>query len=82
MLSEHHIFYGGKAGEVGVIDCRKPNIHIWNPPEIMHRGKISDILKMGDDIISADSAGNIFGWKRKSLMWNDFEFLVFIFIIY
>jgi len=67
LLSEHYIFYGGKAGEVGVIDSRKPNVHVWSPPEIMHTGKISDILKMGDDIITGDGSGNIFGWKRKDI---------------
>jgi hypothetical protein len=32
----------------------------------MHCGKISDILKMGDDVISGDSTGNIFGWKSRN----------------
>lgn len=67
ILSENLIFYGGKAGEVGLIDCRKPNTHIWNPPNINHRGKIADILKIGNDVITSDANGTIIEWKNKGL---------------
>ncbi len=63
MLSENNIFYGGKMGEIGLIDIRKPNIHIWNPPEIFHKGKIADIIKIGNDVITADANGSIIQWK-------------------
>jgi len=51
-------------GEIGLIDCRKPNVHIWNPSTYTHRGKIADILKMGNDVITADSFGSILQWKN------------------
>jgi len=67
MLSENHIFYGGHEGEIGLIDCRKPNSHIWSPVTFNHRGKIADILKMGNDVITADASGTILQWKSEEL---------------
>lgn len=67
VLSENNIFYGGKMGEVGLIDIRKPNVHIWNPPENLHKGKIADILKIGGDVITADGNGSIIQWKTNEL---------------
>ena len=67
VLSENNIFYGGKMGEVGLIDIRKPNVHIWNPPEILHKGKIADILKIEGDVITADGNGSIIQWKTNEL---------------
>lgn len=66
LLTENQIFYGGMAGEIGLIDCRKPNSHIWNPPRINHQGKIADILKIGSDVITADSTGGIIQWKSQN----------------
>ena len=37
---------------------------MWNPPSHNHRGKIADILKMGNDVITADANGTILQWKN------------------
>lgn len=59
LLSQNYVFYGGRQGEVGVLDCRKPNKLAWSPPSLPHNDKISDILIIGNDVITCDKMGNI-----------------------
>ena len=51
-------------GEVGVVDCRKSNSCVWSPSQNVHQGKIADILKIGNDAVTADGNGHIMQWKN------------------
>ena len=64
LLSDNYVFYGGKEGHLGVIDYRKTNALIWSPAQKIHHGRISDILKVGEDVVTADHCGGIFEWKK------------------
>jgi hypothetical protein len=63
LISDNHLFYGCRNGDIGLIDLRKINSYIWSPANCPHKEKISDILKIGNDVITADAKGSIAQWK-------------------
>lgn len=59
--NETTVCYGTSEGEIGLVDCRKVHTPVWRDIGT-HHGRIYDILKMGDRIVSGDQKGQLVCW--------------------
>jgi hypothetical protein len=62
LINEYTVCYGTVQGEIGLVDCRKPQTPLWRDAGT-HHSRIYDILKMGNRIVSGDQHGLLVGWN-------------------
>ena len=55
-----------------MLDGRRSQFIRWSD-EKSHRGSISDIIKLGERVVSCDVHGNIFSWKLSEWFYTIFD---------
>ena len=65
VIEPHTIVFGGEK-YIGIIDERKGNEILWKD-KICHRGVVTDITRIDNYVISADSSGIVNSWRFSQL---------------
>ena len=63
IVNEFSAFYGCGDGEVGLIDRRVTEKRIWSNSEYHKGNRIYDVCRVGDIVLTADTAGTVAGWQ-------------------
>ena len=61
IIPEHSLVFGGDK-MIGIVDERKDNCLLQSDYQ-MHKGTVTDIVRINNHIISGDSVGGIFSWR-------------------
>lgn len=65
VLPPHTLVFGSDR-TIGIVDDRRASSILWKN-QMIHRGMVTDIIRLNEYVISGDNAGKIYGWKFENM---------------